>query len=163
MPQLEPSSYISQIFWLTITFLGLWFVMSWWIIPRIAEIIDERRQKIESYLQKAENINKQALSALERYNEAIDKAKQDVAEKLAQEKLEMQREIEEQKAGMEEMLNKKIAENEYILAKERLEIMGAINDVSIQSAAAILQKLNLSDDNLKEDLREIVKTGEGHV
>ena len=67
MPQLDPSSYISQIFWLTVTFLSLWFLMSVFIIPKIKNVIDEREQKIAEYIEKAERINKQANDALKRY------------------------------------------------------------------------------------------------
>ena len=91
MPQLEPSSFISQIFWLTITFLSLWFVMSYFIVPRIASIIDERRQKIDTDIQKAEKVNQNALNILSRYEAMIEKAKETINQELSEKNLELQR------------------------------------------------------------------------
>ena len=86
MPQLDPSSFVSQIFWLTITFLSLVFVMSVFIVPRIASIIDERHQKINSDIQKAEKINQKAANILKRYETAIENAKAEIDKKISQNK-----------------------------------------------------------------------------
>ena len=57
MPQLETSTYLSQFFWLITSFLTLWFFMAWFIIPKIEEVMEQRRRKIDDYVQKAEKIN----------------------------------------------------------------------------------------------------------
>ena len=157
MPQLEPSSYISQIFWLTVTFFGLWFLMSWFIIPRIAEVIDARRKKIDDYIQKAETINKKAMETLERYEKALQKANQDVASNIAHKKQEIAFEIEQKKNAFSRELASKIAENEYILAKDRKETLEAIDEVSVKSALAVLQKLNLKSNKTEDNLYELIK------
>ena len=54
MPQLEISSYSSQIFWLVISFFFLYFIMSNIVLPRIGEVLKHRRDKITSDLDKAE-------------------------------------------------------------------------------------------------------------
>ena len=141
MPQLEPASYISQIFWLTVTFLCLWFTMSLFIIPRIKEIIEARAQKIEDYVQKAQTINKQALETLQRYEEAIEKAKNVAQEKIAEQRTALDQQIEERKNEMQDILSKKILENEQILEKERIETFNAADEISQKTAAVILQKL----------------------
>lgn len=143
MPQLETSTFLSQIFWLLITFFSLWFMMSWFIIPRIEEIIEQRRQKIDGYIQKAEKINKQALQSLEKYEKSLQKAKQEADERIAQNKAELSRSIAEKHAEIEDILNRKIADNEYILAKERMETLAAINEVSLSLASEIISKLDI--------------------
>ena len=42
MPQLEISTYLTQIFWVLLTFICFWLVMDRFIIPGIAETIDAR-------------------------------------------------------------------------------------------------------------------------
>jgi len=157
MPQLDPSSYFSQIFWLTLTFLSLWFVMSWLIIPRISEVIEARRRKIDDYIQKAESINQKALSTLERYESALSKAKEQTKKQILQTKENAALEIEQKQAAFEHELTSKIAENEFAIAKDRKETLEAVDEVSVKSAAAILQKLNLANAHTQEQLDLLAK------
>ena len=47
MPQLDTSSFTSQLFWLIICFFSMMFIMSKFIIPKISEIMEQRQRKIE--------------------------------------------------------------------------------------------------------------------
>lgn len=145
MPQLEPSSFISQIFWLTITFLSLWFVMSYFIVPRIASIIDERRQKIDTDIQKAEKVNQNALNILSRYEAMIEKAKETINQELSEKKAQIEASAELKTAEISQYLNRKITDNETLIKKEREETLKAVNNISYQISELILQKLSLKD------------------
>ena len=57
MPQLDFSIFPSQFFWLCVCFFSMLFIMSKIIIPRIAEMIELRREKIDGNLEKAAEIN----------------------------------------------------------------------------------------------------------
>lgn len=147
MPQLDSSSFISQIFWLTVTFLTLWFVMSLFVIPRIAEIIDERRQKIETNIQKAERLNKQAMLSLERYEQSIEQAKKDIDDRISAEKEQLEASFELKKAEVNQYLNQKIADNETIIKKEREETLKEVHRISEDIAELILQKLGIAQND----------------
>ena len=151
MPQLNISTYISQIFWLTVSFLSLWFVMSWFIIPRIRQIIEERERKIETYIQKAETINKQALETLERYEKSLARAKLQANEQISAEKAQTETDIEQKKAELDALLNSKISQNAEILKKERLEMLNAVDKISEKTATLILEKLGLTVDKDSKD------------
>lgn len=143
MPQLDTSTYISQIFWLIVSFFSLWLMMSVFIIPKIEEIMEQRRQKIDGYIQKAEKINKQALQSLEKYEKALKKAKAEANQQIEQNKAELEETINAKKAEIEKTLGQKIADNEFMLAKERRETMLAVEEVSRKLAYEILQKLDI--------------------
>lgn len=143
MPQLETSTYLSQFFWLITSFLTLWFCMAWVIIPKIEEVMEQRRRKIDDFVQKAEKINKQALQSLNKYEKALQKAKNEADLLLEQNKIALQESVSKKHTELEDMLNKKIADTEYMLAKERLETLAAINDVSNKLASEILAKLDV--------------------
>jgi F-type H+-transporting ATPase subunit b len=143
MPQLDSATYVSQIFWLITTFLSLWFLMSWFIIPKIEDIIIQRRKKIDGYIQKAEAINRQALQSLEKYQKALNKAKTEADSAIKHNKEELDKTIKAKKEEIDELLSKKIAESEYTLAKERLETMAAINNISAKLADDVLIKLGI--------------------
>ena len=149
MPQLETSTYLSQFFWLITSFLTLWFFMAWFIIPKIEEVMEQRRRKIDDYVQKAEKINKQALQSLAKYEKALQKAKNEADNSLEQSKIALEKSVADKHAELESLLNKKIADTEYMLAKERQETIAAINDVSNKLALNILNKLNVEVDSQK--------------
>jgi len=145
MPQLDSSSFVSQIFWLTITFFTLWFVMSFFIVPRIAEIIDERRNKIDTDIQKAEKVNQKALHILNRYETMLEKANEAINREVSEKKAQIEASAELKKAEISQYLSQKISDNETLIKKEREETLKAVNNISAQTAELILQKLGLKD------------------
>lgn len=150
MPQLDTSTYLSQIFWLLLTFLSLWFVMSWFIIPRIEDIMEQRRQKIDGFIQKAEKINKQALQSLDKYEKALKKAKEKANLHIEQNKTDLVKTISEKHAEIEDILNRKIADNEYMLEKQRQETLETVEQISELLADRILVKFGVKKSINKE-------------
>lgn len=57
MPQLDPSTFPSQLFWLCISFGILWIGLKF-LLPDLAAIIKKRRRYMLSHLQKARDIQK---------------------------------------------------------------------------------------------------------
>ncbi len=158
MPQLEISTYLSQFFWLIVSFLSLWFFMAWFIIPKIEEVMEQRRRKIDDFVQKAEKINKQALVSLNKYEKALAKAKSEAQTAIEQNKKQLEETVINRHTEIEELLNKKIADTEFMLAKERQETISAIDEISFKIAEQILIKLDIKsvDENaLRKTLGDI--------
>ncbi len=147
MPQLETSTYLSQIFWLITTFLSLWFFMAWFIIPKIEDVMEQRRRKIDDFVQKAERFNKQALISLNKYEKALEKAKEEAQNTIANNKKELEDCVLARRTQVEELLNKKIADTEIMLAKEKQETLIAIDQLSLTLANDILAKLDVQNIN----------------
>ena len=82
MPQLEISSYPSQLFWLIVCFFSLYIIMSQIIIPRIADIIEQRRKKIDDAIEKAQSMQKKAEAALDKYQKALAAATNEAEKSL---------------------------------------------------------------------------------
>ena len=154
MPQFDTSTYLSQIFWLLLTFCSLWFVMSWFIIPRIEDILEQRRRKIDGYIQKAEKINKQALQSLDKYEKALQKAKNDADAHIEQNRLELIKTISDKHTEIEDILNRKIADSEYQLTKQRQETLDMVESVSEQLAKNILLKFGVQNDVISSSDKE---------
>ncbi len=58
MPQLEITTYPSQIFWLVVSFLTLYLIMSRIIIPRISSVIKNRESQIKNNIHISEQLYK---------------------------------------------------------------------------------------------------------
>jgi len=115
--------------------------MSYFIVPRIASIIDERRQKIDTDIQKAEKINQKALLILNRYEATIKEAEDEINRQVVKKKAEIEASAELKKAEISRYLSQKITDNETLIRKEREETLKVVYDISQQTSDLILQKL----------------------
>lgn len=150
MPQFETSTYLTQIVWLLLCFFSLWFVMSWFIIPRIEDIIEQRRRKIDGYIQKAEKINKQALSSLEKYETALQKAKKQAAAAIADNNAALNAELTARRAENQQLLAQKIAESEEVLNKQKTEALAVSDDIALTLALDIVRKVGFADVSVEQ-------------
>jgi F-type H+-transporting ATPase subunit b len=144
MPQFETSTYSAQIFWLILCFFSLWFALSWFIIPKIEDIIKQRRTKIDGYIQKAEKTNKQALLSLEKYEQALKQAKMQAQESVAESEKALQTELNGKRHDLQKRLSRQIAEQETLLKEQHAEVIQNIDDISLDLAVSALNKIGFS-------------------
>lgn len=93
MPQLDSTWYASQLFWLCISFFTLLFIMANFIVPRIADILARRQNKIDEYIDKAAETKRRAEESLAKYNEALSNATREANASLERIKRELEAEI----------------------------------------------------------------------
>jgi F-type H+-transporting ATPase subunit b len=154
MPQLEVATYLGQIFWLLVIFLGLWCFMAKFIIPKIASTIEEREKKYADLIRKAEEINQKALNALNRYEEVLAAAKEKTSKQIELKEKELRDYISQKEEELDAELHKKISENEQQLQKQTTEIFNKISNISEITAYTVIKQLNLSAIT-QEDLQNI--------
>jgi F-type H+-transporting ATPase subunit b len=75
MPQLDLSTFPSQIFWLAVFFVVLYLLMAKLAIPRIERVIDERRNRVENDLDKAGQMKSEAEAVIAAYEKALADAR----------------------------------------------------------------------------------------
>lgn len=150
MPQLEVSTYISQIFWLITIFLCFWLIMDRFIIPRISETIETRKRKYNEFILKAEEINKKAQTSLKHYEEALAAAKANAFEQNRKNKEELKAFIQKEEEEINTRLKLKIAENEELLFREKNETMKKIEELSETAAYAVLKQLDIKSVSMSD-------------
>jgi F-type H+-transporting ATPase subunit b len=75
MPQLDVATFLPQIVWLAIIFVILFLTVSKVALPRVSEVLQARRERIEADLKRAETVRKEAEETLEAYQAAMAKAR----------------------------------------------------------------------------------------
>lgn len=156
MPQLDISTYFSQAFWLLISFCLLWALLAIFVVPKIADIIEQRKRKINDYLQKAEALNNRAKASLEHYNNALTAAQNFAENKFEAENRQLTEKLQKIENKFETELSRNIAESELKLAKEKSETLQQIETLSQELALQIVQKLGFNKI-LLSDIRQITK------
>ena len=82
MPQFEPFSFASQIFWLVVCFAVV-FLFAWRVaLPRIAATIDSRHQRIDGDIARAEELASEAEEVLAAYEAELAKARAGAQEQI---------------------------------------------------------------------------------
>ena len=137
MPQLELSTYLTQVFWVLTIFITLWIVMDRIIVPQIAEMIEARKRKYDDLILKADEINKKALASLESYNERLAAAKSKAINQINKNEQELKELIAEKEREIDACLHQKIIESEERLTAEKEEVLNKIMDIAEISAYSI--------------------------
>ena len=82
LPQLDADTYPTQIFWLVVTFVILYLIMSKVALPRIAEVLEERQERIADDIETAERLRAE-VAPTGRIDPALLEARQAAAHGLA--------------------------------------------------------------------------------
>ena len=160
MPQLDTSTFASQLFWLCICFFTMLFIMSKIIIPKIADILEQRQRKIDSYLNKAYQIKLQAEEALKKYQDALTDATQKANASLAETQNELNQLVEKKQQDLDLRLHKKIMEGEAEIEQSREDALNKVKSISEELALEIIKKIGIDGSN-KTDIKNAIKDAEG--
>ena len=130
MPQLDPSTFGSQLFWLAICFVTLYLVMAVIVLPRISGTMAARTGQLETDLARAEAMRDKAEAALAAYEEALAQARTH-ALGLAQEmRAEVQAETDRQKVELDAKLAEQAQAADARLAQARDTAMAGLHDAA---------------------------------
>ena len=144
MPQLNSATFVSQIFWLVVSFLIMWFLVANVIAPKIADIIQQRQRKIDDYLLSADKFRQTAEDLVSRYDNAMKKAEQASALAWAEAKDQLEEQSKKMRADMTERLQASIDKNEKELSQITTEINSKVNSLAVDLAMQVLQKMNIA-------------------
>ena len=141
MPQLNPEFWISQIFWLTLSFGVLYIVLSKLILPKISSNLELRKSQIQENIEAAEKQRDSSDAKLKEYEEIINKSKLEAKTifKVAREKV--LKNINSKKETLDKQIEEEIkkAEQEIITLKKTAP--EKVNKIAIETSSEIIKKL----------------------
>ncbi|MBL8630115.1 MAG: F0F1 ATP synthase subunit B' [Rhodospirillaceae bacterium] len=141
MPQFDPASFPSQIFWLVITFVALYAVISKFAIPRIGEILEQRARLIQDDLDRAGALKADTDAAIAAYEKAMADARNQARDVLFTATNELKKVADEKTATVNAEVNKQIADGEARIAKAKNEALGSIKSIAADTAREAVSKL----------------------
>ena len=97
MPQLDPTYWASQAFWLILIFAVLYLTLSNLFIPKIKNNIDSRENKIKDDLDEAQKLKNLTEQKLKEYEQSIVNAKKEVQKIIFESKNELSTQIQTKK------------------------------------------------------------------
>ncbi|MEL0289554.1 MAG: F0F1 ATP synthase subunit B' [Alphaproteobacteria bacterium] len=144
LPQLDISTWPSQLFWLVVLFTAGYILMAKFVTPRIGSVLEERRAKLDEDLGKARSASEDAARIRAEYEADLDAARTAAAETAKQAAAEATKQAEASDAKIAKKLAEKVAKAEAKLATARSEAMANLNNVAAEAAlAAVAQLANI--------------------
>jgi F-type H+-transporting ATPase subunit b len=141
MPQLDFSTWPNQIFWLLVTLVAMYLVLTRIALPRIGAVLAERKGTITNDLAAAEELKQKAVQAEKAYNDALAAARAEAAKIVAEARAEIQRDLDAATAQADAQIAAKAAESEKALSAIRAGAAEAVEAVARDTAAEIVAAL----------------------
>ena len=157
MPQFNAESFNSQLFWLVITFVSLYLIITYLILPRIRDNIRLRKNKIANDLERAEKIKLEIEKMISQSNSKIEEAKNHVQKMIKESLLRSNKEYDNQIDSIKKQIVNKQFETEKKIAEYKKNIENDIAKSAISLSAVILSKLNYKNATTNEIEEEVSK------
>jgi F-type H+-transporting ATPase subunit b len=141
VPQLDVSTFASQIFWLIICFGTLYYLLSQKALPRVAEILEARQDRIAADLDEAQRLRVEAEAALAQYETALAKAQAEAQTLLAESQARLQAEAAARQAELDARLAEQIATAEARIAAAKQEALKELRTTAVTVAQAATEHL----------------------
>lgn len=141
MPQLDFSTFPSQIFWLIVAFVALYFILSRVALPRIAGAIEERHDTIEDDLERAAEYKRRAEKAEQHYMAALAEAKKRANDIAAEARAEINKDVEKAMAKANDDIAARTAESEKRIGEIRDRAAEDVKTVAQDVAAQLVEAL----------------------
>ena len=160
MPQLNPEFWISQIFWLTLTFGILFLVLSKFILPKISTNLEIRKSQILENIDIAEKQRKESEDKIKEYEKIILKSKDEAKTLFSEARKKVLSEINVKKETLENEINKeiKIAEKEIIELKNNAP--EKVNKIAIETSKELVKELidaEVNNSNISAIVEDLSK------
>jgi len=146
MPQLDFSTFGNQIFWLVVTLVVIYLILSRVALPRIAGVLAERSGTISNDLAAAEELKANAVAAEEAYNQALSDARAEAAKIVASTKADMKAELDAAIAKADAEISQKTAESEKVISEIRATALESVEEVAKSTAMALVSALGGKED-----------------
>ena len=141
MPQLNPEFWISQIFWLTLTFGILYVILSKLILPKISANLELRKSQIQENIEAAEKQRESSEIKLKEYDDIVYKSKLKAKKIFKEAREKVLKDINFKKADLEKQIDEEIKKAEDEINQLRKGAPEKINKIAIETASELIQKL----------------------
>jgi F-type H+-transporting ATPase subunit b len=164
MPQLDPTYWASQAFWLILIFTALYLALANLFIPKIKENIDNRENKIKGDLDEAQKLKNLSEQKLKEYELSIENAKREVKKIIVESKNKLNLEIQNKKKKIEKEIEIEIDSAEKEIKNLKKESLENISTISEEMASKVIEQISgepMNQSSVKAAILETTKNNLG--
>ena len=147
---LMPALY--DIVWSLIAFAILLFVFWKFVLPMVKKVLEERTEKIEGGIERAEAAQHEAKEALDKYNEQLAEARGEAAKIREDARLQGQQILADMKADAQKESDRIVANGQQQLQAQRQQIVTELRSDLGKQSVDLAEKLmgEQLSDNVKQ-------------
>lgn len=149
MPQLDVSTFATQIFWLFVTFAALFIIMWKSAVPKISDALEARQKRIDDQLDKAAEVKKEAEAAIEAYETALASARAEAHDAIAATNAKLAEEARARESELSDKLAASLAKSEAVIAQAVDDAIANIREVTVDVTASAVTRLGGDDIDTK--------------
>jgi len=161
MPQLDPTWFVSQLFWLLITFAVLYTVLARFVLPPLQSIVARRAGTIEGDIARAESLKAEAETARQDYERTLAEARA-----RAQQLIDDARATQKAKADlagkeMDRQVAAKLAEATSRITSQKKDLIAQLTPATEELTSLIVEKLthkNTAKEKIGSVITQLFKT-----
>ena len=160
MPQLDPTYWASQAFWLILVFLILYIAISKFYLPKIKDNLDNRENKIKEDLEYANKFKEQSEAKAKEYDTILKNAKKEVSKIHFESKNILDKDIQSKKEVMEKDIEKEILKAKKEISELKKNSITSIQGISESIVSDIIENISgnkLNESSIKATVEDISK------
>jgi F-type H+-transporting ATPase subunit b len=141
-PQLKQTdTFASQVFWLAVSFLLLYVLMSKLALPRVGAVLDTRRAKRQENLREAEVLNEEAVKVKKAFEVSLAKAQAEAQAMLSAAEQEISVKSAAEFSVFSDAARNRVVAAEQKISKARQDAVASLADISAEIAADMVGKI----------------------
>jgi len=160
MPQLNPEFFISQLFWLVLTFTFL-FIFLWRIsLPRINSVLKKRESKINDDIAAAKQLQTEAEEIQKKIDDQLRQAKSETGDLIKLATSNFQNRAVKELQQLDDEIGLKLEESSTLIEKNKIESIQKIHAQIFEITKLIVSKISnvsISDNEIKEVVNSFEK------
>ncbi|TNE69853.1 F0F1 ATP synthase subunit B' [Celeribacter ethanolicus] len=146
MPQLDFATFPNQIFWLLVTLVVIYFVLSKIALPRISAVLAERSGTIMNDIAAAEELKLKAKEAEAAYDAALAEAKAQAQQIAGETRAAIQADLDAATAKADAEISAKAAESAKAIDEIRAGAVDSVKEVAKETAKELVAALGTTAD-----------------
>lgn len=162
LPQLDSHTFPSQIFWLIVSFVLLYRLLKTKAIPRIADILETRQDRINADLDRAAKLRTDAEAALKKHDQVVAEAQAQAQRRVREAQERVAAELARHQAQLDAEIARKLHDAETRIAAAKSAAMAEVANVAaevVQAATRRLAGLEIGPEEARAAVARVAGAG----
>ncbi|WP_435641711.1 F0F1 ATP synthase subunit B family protein [Micavibrio aeruginosavorus] len=160
LPQFDPSSFSSQIFWMLLTFAILYLIFARRVLPKISSVIENRNEHVAGDRNTAQRLTDEAEAVQAAYEASLNHARAEAARISTETETGIKSNFDAALNAAREKADREIAALDTRLNAGKQSAMDEMNTIAAEVAAAAAKKLVGIETNIDQAKTVVNKLAE---
>ena len=156
MPQLNPEFWVSQVFWLVLTFGLLYIILSKLILPKISNNLESRKSQILENIETAEKQREESEKKVKEFEKIILESKLEAKNYFNQSRQKILDDINNKRNVLDKEIDDEISSVEKEIVNLKTASSEKIKNIAIETSSELIKQL-IGEEANKSSISAIVE------